>query len=361
MTEDGGAAEDELSRFVYRLGEAQALTEGRCFLCGVVLEAATRTDEHVFPQWLLRRFDLYRETVNLLNGTSMPYARMLIPCCRVCNNEYLSRLEEKVSKAFETGPEAVAALDRATLFLWMGKIYYGLLFRELFLLQDRRDREAGTIVPPELLSEFRMHHLLMQAARGVVRWREDQFPASIFVFRAQEPSRPKDCFDYFDVIQAPFLAIRVGSTVVVSALQDWGALEHAVQLPALEAAKVLDLHPQQFREVAAIAGYTASLFNRVPKHLIHAAGDHVEVFTMPLGGLSLKPLYDPFEAEDFAHVLAVAFGQPVEDLFDGQYLMTLLRDGEGAPWAVPWPADEWVRPSLAEAKQRPAAGGPRVP
>jgi hypothetical protein len=46
----------------------------RVFLCGRRLSQKTRSNEHVFPQWLLRRFDLYDKQLNLLNGHPFPIA-----------------------------------------------------------------------------------------------------------------------------------------------------------------------------------------------------------------------------------------------------------------------------------------------
>ncbi|MFJ8085439.1 hypothetical protein ACIQ6Y_33285 [Streptomyces sp. NPDC096205] len=202
--------QDGIPGFIYRWDRDQALTQDRCFLCGADL-ADGRTDEHVFPQWLLRRCDLWNEKITLLNGTLMPYKQMRIPCCSTCNNEHLSRIEQAVGDAFAEGPEAVAALDTTTLFLWMGKVYYGLMFRELSLLADRRDPQGGSIVSPKFLATFRMHHLLMQAARGAVRWHNDQHPASVFVFEAQQPTDPRDRFDYVDV-SCPFRACPPSSS-----------------------------------------------------------------------------------------------------------------------------------------------------
>ncbi|MEU6482347.1 hypothetical protein ABZ858_36905 [Streptomyces sp. NPDC047017] len=337
--------QNEIPGFLYQWDRDQALTQDRCFLCGAGL-ARRRTDEHVFPQWLLRRCDLWNEKITLLNGTLMPYKQMKIPCCSTCNNEHLSRIEQAVGDAFAEGPEAVAALDATTLFLWMGKIYYGLMFRELSLLADRRAPQGGSIVSPEFLTTFRMHHLLLQAARGAVRWQKDQHPASVFVFQAQEPTDPRHRFDYVDIINFPFFAIRVGATAVVAVLQDWGALAQAVTLPAFEAARQLVLHPQQFREVAALAAYMTTLFNRVPKHLLHAGENHVDVMTLPLQGMSTKFVFDPFDVGDYAQVLSHVTGQPSEELYDGRNIVTLLRDGDNQPWAVPWPADEHHYPDI---------------
>src|SRR4051794_24050423 len=107
-----------------------ALDHDHCFLCGVELSSDNRSDEHVFPKWLLNEFDLWDERLNLLNGTTIPYRQLTIPCCLTCNTYWLSQIEEKVQKAFSAGADAVEALDRVALCLWLGKIYYGLLFKE---------------------------------------------------------------------------------------------------------------------------------------------------------------------------------------------------------------------------------------
>ncbi|MFD3695016.1 hypothetical protein ACFWUZ_02455 [Streptomyces sp. NPDC058646] len=168
----------------------------------------------------------------------------------------------------------------------------------------------------------------------------------MFVFQAQEPTDPRHRFDYVDIINFPFFAIRVGATAVVAVLQDWGALAQAVTVPAFEAARQLVLHPQQFREVAALAAYMTTLFNRVPKHLLYAGENHVDVMTLPLQGMSTKFVFDPFDVGDYAQVLAHVTGHPLEELYDGRNIVTLLRDGDNQPWAVPWPADERQYPHI---------------
>jgi hypothetical protein len=52
----------------------------RCFLCGSHLGEA-RTQEHIFPKWLQRRYDLLDQRIDLLNGTGIPYRQMKVPCC----------------------------------------------------------------------------------------------------------------------------------------------------------------------------------------------------------------------------------------------------------------------------------------
>ena len=94
------------------------------------------------------------ELLGLPNGTSIPYRKMVIPCCNDCNNVWLRRLENEVSAAVRSGPDAVAALDQTTLALWMCKIFYGLLFKDLSLAVDRRHPTGQSILDEQILSGY---------------------------------------------------------------------------------------------------------------------------------------------------------------------------------------------------------------
>ena len=61
--------------------------------------------------------------------------------------------------------EPVAALDPLTVFLWLGKIFYGLLYKEMFLARDRKSGRRAPIMNRRDLKTFALHHLFLQAAR----------------------------------------------------------------------------------------------------------------------------------------------------------------------------------------------------
>jgi len=80
----------------------------------------------------------------------------------------------------------------------------------------------------------------------------------------------------------------------------------------LEGARELDLAPLQFREVMAIGRFWAYKFNRVPKYLVDQRDGRGHVMVMPLGGLSGKPLWNEFDHNEYAHMLAASLGVAVE-------------------------------------------------
>jgi len=63
-----------------------------------------------------------------------------------CNTLHLRPIEDRVNAAILKGYKGVANLDPVTLFLWLGKIFYGLLYKELFLVRDRKSGRSAPIV-----------------------------------------------------------------------------------------------------------------------------------------------------------------------------------------------------------------------
>lgn len=296
----------------------QSLTWTQCFLCAKDLTETNRSDEHVFPKWLLSLHNLWNERLTLPNGTLIPYRQLTIPCCVACNSGPLSRLEEYVAGGFADGYVGVAALDRGRLGLWLAKLQYGMLFRDLALAWDRRNENRGTIVNSEWIETFRVQHLLLQAIRGSVVTPVTA-PFSVLLFRCQTGEPVQRNFDYRDSVIFPFAALRSWEVGLVAVLQDWGKLQlTASNVVSLHAATQLRLNPDQFTEVVATVRYTASLTN-YPAHLLIAVPAHGPVSVIPVG---LEDWIEDFGKEpswpEFASNLGAEFGVPVESIANGR-------------------------------------------
>lgn len=298
-----------------------------CFLCGIELADKTRSDEHVVPKWLQHKFDLWNKRITLLNGSTIPYRQLTIPCCNTCNNNYLSKIENSVRQPVEASPLAVAELGKTTLFIWLGKIFYGLIFRELSLPLDRSDPSAGTIVSDELIRQFRMHHYFLQSVRVPMSF-QNFFPASIYIFELQSPTDILKQFDLRDDLPRMTMFVRMGNVGILASLQDGGAQQDARQR-YFGAYQGLPLHPIQFEELGANFFYAASIFNRTPKYMTAEQNGKVEVSQAPLAGLSGKPLFDKWEMSEYAKFLSVFVGRPMEDVHPyNDQVLTWLSDGK---------------------------------
>lgn len=294
---------------IFKQLEEHTYTSDKCFLCGCLLTKDNNTEEHVIPKWLQHKFNLWDQKITLLNGTLLPYRLLTIPCCFECNNLYLRPFENKIKTAFDGGYKEFQKLEAETLFLWLGKIYFGIMYRELFLNVDRTDPEKGTITNPEYLKSFYSYFLFLQGIRKKHSFK-DFFPASIYLFKTQKPTRIEDQWDFADNQNVLFISMRMGEIGIISALQD---CETTKQLEILlDHHRDIELHPLQFQEMTAQILYKRILMNRTPKFLNFQNGEISETYLMPLQGYSDKPIFDDWDNDTYSIILAKLTGVPLE-------------------------------------------------
>ena len=283
----------------------------RCFLCGKKLNSQNQSDEHVFPKWLQERFNLWDKELILLNGTSIPYRQLKIPCCKTCNGEYLSTIERRVCEASKSNAQEVRGLGKEVLFQWLGKIFYGLLYKEFLLPLKRSKPSEGPIVPENLLEKYKLHHLFLQSTRLSMDF--NQFPASIFVFDLQKVEDEIN-YNFRDDFNLMTISIRLGKVGIIAGLQD-GSTQEKIFKDYFEKLYDIDLHVLQYNELIAKFFYKTYLMNRVPKYTISGTDDHVQVFQLPLRGMSKSSIYNDWNQREYASFLSQISGYPFEELF----------------------------------------------
>jgi len=279
---------EELSG-IFKQIEEHSFTINECFLCGCELTEENRTEEHVIPKWLQHKFDLWDQKLSLLNETLIPYRFLIVPCCFECNNIHLSPFENKIKEAVDSGYDAFEKLDRESVFLWLGKIYFGIMYRELFLTVDRSDPTLGTITNDHYLKSFYSHLLFLQGIRKKHSF-NNFFPASIYLFKTQKPIELNDQWDFIDNHHTMFISIRMGEIGVLALLQDCEATKELEE--HIERHKKIELHPLQFKELSAKILYKGILMNRTPKFINAQFDNYVTTTLMSLQGGSTKPIFE---------------------------------------------------------------------
>lgn len=266
-----------------------------CFLCGA--RTAPITQEHVFPKWLQKRYNLWDQRIGLLNNTNIQYRDLRIPCCSTCNNEELSRLEATVSSAVASGYDSCTTLDERFLYLWAGKRLYGVLRKEMSLLHDRSCPAEGNIISEATLKSFSNLHLFLQGIR------EKHFfssapPYSVLLCNLHDLG-PCRNYSIRDSLVYMTVAIRMGEVGVIVAFEDAGlsAQSYGRYLTEVSGRK---LHPIQFDELYAKVTYQASLMEGgVKYHTSQRIDGQRPAQTDVFGGGYLRE----WSMEDFSKIL----------------------------------------------------------
>jgi len=321
----------------YNPFDSMSFTYDRCFLCGQALEDSS-TDEHVFPKWLLHKYNLWDKIIYLINRTELPYRLMKIPCCSTCNNEYLSSLENEIKNAVEQGYDEFIKLDELKIFQWIAKIFYGILFRELSLLVERKDPSLGQITTPEMLERYKTLYVFLQSVRMPVDFNGTN-PWSIFIVRCHSYDDDR-AFDYRDGITTQTFTIRVGEIGVIACLEDSG-VQKEIFSDYFKQFEGIRLHPIQFNELSAKVTYKGYLKNRTPSYIcILPSKNHekLSVMTSPVQGLSNAPIFDDWDQRIYAKFLEhhwKNWGLSFDSIFvEPDLVVTFLKNDDGSVMAI---------------------------
>lgn len=225
------------------------ICEGECcFICGRSPADVEFNDEHVIPDWILRRFGLHNRNLTLPNGTEVQYDRYKIPCCVDCNG-MLGRVYEEPMARATASPEALRAYVEtqgpALVFLWMALTFIKthLKDRSLRLHRDRR-LPNGSIADQYPWHDVFDIHALVRAPH-VESAIHGSAIGSVFILPAIDEA---EAFDYGDLYVGKAAYVRLGSVAIVAVLTDCGAAEVALQ-NLFESIKGFPLSGLQLREL----------------------------------------------------------------------------------------------------------------
>lgn len=277
----------------------------------------------------MSRHHLADQPFKLLDESIATYKDLKLPCSAEINERFLEPLEAEIAGAFETGYEAVKQLDQLKLFQWAGKILYGIIFNEMQAgIKQQHTQGLEFNISQALIHKFSNLHLMLQSLYQPIIF-EDFTPFSLFLF---EVDNEPETFVYRDEINTLTFSLRVNDIGLIVCLQDNGANRkyHKEILSKIEGNK---LHPIQFEEFNAKVFYSAYLFNRLPEYDVLSAGDETFIETMPLKGISNKPLFDFWQTRTYGQVLENFWKKwgflLLEIIKDPENPMSFLLDADG--------------------------------
>jgi len=302
----------------------------KCFLCGEELDNENCSEEHIYPKWLQRKFNLWNKTIDLLNGTKIQYKDLKIPCCRKCNGILSDMIEMPISEAVDAGFATFIMLDEKTIFQWLNKLAYGMLFKELSLKSDRSDPQSPSIYNEEYLKEHKMQFLFLQS----IIYNSVFFnnPWSILIFKIN-PEQEEKYWAYENPF-SKFFAIRLNDIGVIANLMDNGCLKDSfMQFEHMKELFNNDLHPIQFAELCAKLHYKTYLLNKTPYYTIafHKNYGLQHIISHDISG---SVVFSEWNQEEYAYHLEFflsGWGLKFSDLYlGGNLVMSYLRNEDGS-------------------------------
>ena len=308
--------------------EQMTFTYDRCFLCGKLLNEANNSREHVIPKWLQKKFDLWNRQLVLLNGTSIRYKDLTIPCCKDCNNAMSKSIEKPIREGVRKGYLEFVKIDPCVIFQWLNKISYGFLFKELSLRAQIKNTDSEPIWKAEYLKERKMQYLFLRSIISNTSYVNN--PWSILLFRIN-PAEAEPYWSY----ENPFVrifCIRMNDIGIIAHLMDNGYNQgYFMQFEDMRELLDKTLHPIQFAEISARLYYKASLFYREPWYTT-VFNENQNPGIIISHGISGEA-FDDWNQEKYAQILTYfweIWGLKFEDVYRGNdFVLSYLRNDDG--------------------------------
>lgn len=309
--------------------DLMSFTYDRCFICGDLLDGENYTQEHIYPKWLQRQYNLWNQKLVLLNESSIKYRNLTIPCCRNCNNILSNEIEKPIKEASERGYSEFVKLDHDIIFKWLNKLSYGMLFKELSLKVDMSNNFSNSIYTPEML---KLHQMQFCFLKSIINKSEYIIkPYSVLVFKVKATSKKQ--YWASDNIFTKTFFMNFNDIGIIAHLMDNGSQEEYF-MNYNEMAELLtkELHPIQFRELCAKFLYKSSLFKRDPFYtlLYDNDGGIKTIISQNISWIE----YDEWNQEMYAKVLANylhAWGISFPDIYvDENHVMSWLRNEDNS-------------------------------
>lgn len=224
-----------------------------CFICGAQRGSVPFNDEHVLPNWILRRFGLHRRTIEIPNRTNFRYASMTIPCCVTCNTEMGEAFENPMSELLGGGFDAVSKYLKECgpwdLFRWMGLIFLKAHLKNKYLSYHRDGRKGDKRIS-EIHSWEELHHLHCVTRSFHSGAKLDmEVLGSVCVLPAKVRSHFEG-FDFVDLTAAQTMLLRIGDVAIITVFNDSQAAL-SVAYEDLDRKIGGPLSPVQLRELVA--------------------------------------------------------------------------------------------------------------
>lgn len=236
----------------------------RCFVCGSGRRQSAFNDEHVIPDWILRRFGLHSQKIILPNGQQQLYGRYTLRCCKSCNSLLGAVLEARVSDIFDsessTTIENLYAADLTLLYSWLCLVFIKLHLKDREIRADP-DRRNSSAQIGEIYDWDGLHHIHSVArvpySNASV---ETSVPGTMCFFEmADEPEK----FDFGSLSAYSTVMLRIGNVGVAAVLNDCGYVGSLVQDYFSHISGPIS--SIQLREVAARLAYGNKLLKSRPK------------------------------------------------------------------------------------------------
>lgn len=196
-----------------------------CFICGAAPHEREFNNEHVIPEWLLRRYNIFSTTITLPNDRTIRYDRYTVPCCAECNSLMGEVVEKPISEIIQQGVDSINDFvlngNLLKMFVWMGLIYLKTHLKDR-LLRYHQDHRNGNERIADIYEWEHLHHIHSLVRCFYTGCFVEAEAIGSFLGIPVKAQATSEKFDYADLYQAQTMLLRLDDVAFLAVFNDSG-------------------------------------------------------------------------------------------------------------------------------------------
>jgi hypothetical protein len=204
-----------------------------CFICGAMPGEKEFNNEHIIPNWILRKHQLHNKEIHVTDKRSVKYSSYTVPCCKECNEDLGRLLEKPVNELLKNPYREVARAIKKNpdifklLYRWMSLLFIKTHLKDTYYLEqlDRR-KHAGYL--GDSYDWNNIHHIhcmsRMHFTDAII---DPEVYGSILVLPVLNNSADK--FDYNDHMLGKTSMIILDDICIMAILDDAGMVANMIR------------------------------------------------------------------------------------------------------------------------------------
>ena len=194
-----------------------------CFICGARPDSVSFNDEHILPDWILRKYNLYSRTITIPNLMQYRYDQYKIPCCVRCNSLMGEEIEKPISILFQNNYVDIVNILKKEgielLFKWLCLIFIKTHLKDKHLRYFLDKRKANVKIA-DLHDWEPLQHIHCISRSFYTNAVIDNAVFGTMLIIPATLIKDIELFDYGDISSARTMFIRMNDTVVFTVFDD---------------------------------------------------------------------------------------------------------------------------------------------
>lgn len=198
-----------------------------CFICGAAPHERKFNNEHILPEWLLRRYNLFSKNIILPNAVTIRYDQYTVPCCAECNSLMGEVVEKPISEVVRSGMNAINEFiskgNMLKMFVWMGLIYLKTHLKDRAFRFHQDTRKGNAHIADEYDWEY-LHHIHSVVRCFYTGCTIEPEAIGSFLIIPIKPQVSSEKFDYGDLYLAQTMLLRLDDVAMLTVFNDSGGV-----------------------------------------------------------------------------------------------------------------------------------------